>query len=267
MGEQKTGFLLTVKTYVKKFLTKCSLITSLVLGKVKQVPVGYMKLAIHMKIAIAVGVSFMLISIIAAVFSMYPKNEVAHVASNSRTFSSLNKTPEEDNVRRLIPSEVNNGLSDIQAKLANIEGMLSSRRSVVNIDKVRTDLHALGSEVKHIEQLDKNQYSALRSQINSLSSQLGDYQKMTSNKLNEIEDVRKGIKCLGASHLPFQIESIDMVNGRDVVSVMYASMVSPLENGFSLAGWKLKKSDYEHQSAMFVNHKGTCVSVNLGGNF
>lgn len=226
----------------------------------------YKLLAMHLKVAIAAGVGVILLIIIAAIFSGHHHKSTLPVASN--------KTPmkEANIIAKSVPTPsvtggVNDDLTDLQAKLANIEKMLSSRRSVVNIDKVRTDIHSLNQEITQIEQDNKAQYSALRSQITSLSSQLGSYQKTTTSKLDEIEAVKNKVKCLSASHLPFTVQSIDMVNGRNVVSVLYANMVSPLENDFTLAGWKLKSSDYEHQTARFVNRKGVCASVNLNGNF
>ena len=229
----------------------------------------YTSLAMHLKVAIAAGVSVILLIVIVAIFSGH-HHKLTSSAVTKNTFmlkanlvnKSASTTPTSSEAHG-----INDDLTDLQAKLANIEKTLSSQRSVVNIDKVRADVHSVSQEITQIEQDNKAQYSALRSQITRLSSQLGSYQKTTTSKLDEIEAVKNKVKCLSGSHLPFTVQSIDMVNGRNVVSVLYANMVSPLENDFTLAGWKLASSDYEHQTARFVNRKGVCASVSLNGNF
>jgi hypothetical protein len=168
---------------------------------------------------------------------------------------------------QLVTEKVNSGLSDLQAKLANIEVKLSGKHSVVNVDKVRRELHSLGEVVSKIERLNQSQYSSLNTHINDLTVMIAKYQKLTAKKLNEIESVKKGIKCLSSSDLPFRIESVDIVNGHNVVAVMYDKMISPLERGFALAGWKLKSSNYEQQEVVFVNKSGMCARVNLNGDF
>ena len=226
----------------------------------------YKSLVMHLKVAIAAGVGVILLIIIVVIFSDYHHKSILPIVSNKTPLKETNLVAKPV-LTPSITSGVNDNLTDLQAKLANIEKMLSSRRSVVNIDKVRTDIHSLNQEITQIEQDNKAQYSALHSQITSLSLRLGSYQKITTNKLDEIEAVHKKMKCLSGSYLPFVVQSIDMVNGRNVVSVLYANMVSPLENNFTLAGWKLTSSDYEHQTARFMNRKKVCASVNLNGNF
>lgn len=226
----------------------------------------YQSLAIHLKVAIAAGVGIIFLIVVVAIFSGHRHKTASSVIAQKTPMVAANLANQSASTTAGSPG-INDDLTDLQAKLANIEKMLSSHRSVVNIDKVRADIHSLNQEITQIEQDNKAQYSALRSQITSLSSQLGSYQKTTTSKLDEIEAVKNKVKCLSSSHLPFTVQSIDMVNGRNVVSVLYANMVSPLENDFTLAGWKLSSSDYEHQTARFVNRKGVCASVNLNGNF
>lgn len=239
--------------------------------KVKKIVVRlfqrFQALDLPLKIAASAGCCVIFIVVLIVLFSGQNKSSPL-----KNTALSVPKTQDVTSVKQFhdsssITGGVNDDLSDLQAKLANIETMLSSRRSVVNIDKVRNDIHELTQEITLIERENKTQYSALRSQISLLSSQLGSYQKTTSDKLDEIEAVKNKVKCLNASHLPFTVQSIDMVNGRNVVSVLYAKMVSPLENDFTLAGWKLTTSDYEHQTARFVNREGVCAGVNLTSNF
>ncbi len=231
----------------------------------------YQSLAMHLKVAIASGVGIIFLIVVVAIFSGHHHKATSYSVTKNTPMVEANLANQSSSTTTSAPSSgahgINDDLTDLQAKLANIEKMLSSHRSVVNIDKVRADIHSLNQEITQIEQDNKAQYSALRSQITSLSSQLGSYQKTTTSKLDEIEAVKNKVKCLSSSHLPFTVQSIDMVNGRNVVSVLYANMVSPLENDFTLAGWKLSSSDYEHQTARFVNRKGVCASVNLNGNF
>lgn len=228
----------------------------------------YKSLAMHLKVAIAAGMGVIFLIVIVAVFSGHHHKATSSAVTKNTPMVEANLVNKSAST---IPASseahgINDDLTDLQAKLTNIEKMLSSRRSVVNIDKVRADIHSLNQGITQIAQDNKAQYSALRSQITNLSSQLGTYQKTTTSKLNQIEAVKNKVKCLSSSHLPFTVQSIDMVNGRHVVSVLYANMVSPLENDFTLAGWKLTFSDYEHQTARFVNRKGVCASVNLNGN-
>lgn len=229
----------------------------------------YQSLAMHLKVAIAAGVGIILLIVVVAIFSGHRHKTSSSVVAQETPMVAVNLTKQSVSTTPGSSGSygINDDLTDLQAKLANIEKMLSSHHSVVNIDKVRADIHSLNQEITQIEQDNKAQYSALRSQIASLSSQLESYQKTTANKLDEIEAIKNKVKCLSSSHLPFTVQSIDMVNGRNVVSVLYANMVSPLENDFTLAGWKLSSSDYEHQTARFVNRKGVCASVNLNGSF
>ena len=229
----------------------------------------YQSLAIHLKVAIAAGVGIIFLIVVVAIFSGHRHKTSLSVAAQKTPMVTANLANQSESTTPGSSEShgINDDLTDLQAKLASIEKMLSSHRSVVNIDQVRADIHSLNQEITQIVQDNKAQYSALRSQITSLSSQLGSYQKTTTSKLDEIEAVKNKVKCLSSSHLPFTVQSIDMVNGRNVVSVLYANMVSPLENDFTLAGWKLSSSYYEHQTARFVNRKGVCASVNLNGNF
>ncbi len=226
----------------------------------------YKALAMPLKVAIAAGCSVIWLIVFVAVFIGHPHN-TSSPAATKKAVIKQRRLENKSNSSSSITGGVNDDLTDLQAKLVHIEKMLSSRRSVVNIDQVRADIHGLNQEITHIEQDNKTQYSALRSQITNLSSQLDRYQKTTASKLDEIEAVKNKVTCVSRSHLPFTVQSIDMVNGRNVVSVLYANMVSPLENDFTLAGWKLASSDYEHQTARFVNRTGVCASVNLNGHF
>lgn len=225
----------------------------------------YKLLSMQIKIVIPVSILIILILIILAASSTH--HSKANNYEANLVAEKLNST---DALKASVSPEtggLNDDLTDLQQKLANVEKMLSSRHSVINLDKVRSEINGLNQVVNQIESANKAQYNSLHSQIQDLSSQLESYQKLTASKLDEIESVNKKEKCLSASHLPFIVQSIDMVNGRDVISVLYDNMISPLENNFTLAGWRLKESDYQHQTARFVNRKGLCVNVNLNGEF
>lgn len=259
LKERVRSMLNTIKKTLSNSYCCIKGISAITLGR-------YKILAMHLKVAIVAGIGVILLIVLVTIFSGHHHGSASSVIASKPTIkpvSSIKKI----NLSESMTGGVNDDLTDLQAKLANIEKMLSNRRSVVNIDKVRTDIHGLNQEITQIEQENKAQYSALRSQITSLSSQLGAYQKTTTSKLNEIEAVKNKVSCLSSSHLPFTVQSIDRVNGRNVVSILYANRISPLENDFTLVGWKLTSSNYAHQSARFVNRKGVCVSVNIKDNF
>jgi hypothetical protein len=219
----------------------------------------YQALTMFVRVVIAAGFFVIFVIILVAFFTGNHHRVAPSVKAHQRAV--VQHSPASS------ATGVSDDLIDLQAKLAHVEKMLSSKHSVVNIDQVKQDIKGLNQEITQIEQDNKAQYSALRLQITRLSSQLGGYQKTTTRKLDEIDAIKGKVRCLTAAHLPFTVQSIDLVNGRNVVSVMYADMVSPLENNFTLAGWKLASSNYEHQTARFISRKGVCASVNLNGTF
>ncbi len=205
------------------------------------------------------------IALIAIILLIMITSSLSHFRHSINSEEGLN----DHTINRPLPvtDNVSSDLTDLQAKLANIESMLSAKKSVVDVDRIKESIGELNEEILQIEDENKSQYGALHAEITNLFSQVITYQKQTTDKLNEIANANNKKICIAASNLPFVVQSIDMINGRNVVSVSYADMTSPLESSFSLAGWKLVESDYEHQTARFVNHTDQCVEINLKGEF
>ena len=157
-------------------------------------------------------------------------------------------------------------LTDVQAKLKGLMDMVSQSNDKPNIQVMKTTIDQLNGEIEVIKKDESDRYTALMNKITTLSAQLTTNQKETNRKFNNLVAIETHKTCLSKDKLPFKVNSIDMINGREVVSVYYDSMVTPLEQDFSLAGWKLKSANYQTQTATFVNAKGICAQSNLSGS-
>ena len=196
----------------------------------------YRALALPMKVTTVAGLGVVFLLILVALYPNPPQTAALSTLTPKASAKPVNtNSPPEPSL--VMTSPVNEGLTDLQAKLAHIETLLSRKDAVLDIDKVRDEIHSLNQQIAQIEAANQAQYTALRAQIKGLSEQVGAYQKTTASKLDAIVAIKTKVRCLSGAHLPFRVQSIDEVNGTNVVSVLYANQVTPLETNFSLAGW------------------------------
>ena len=236
-------------THSKRFFTKAG--------------AAYRGLRRLMKIALGAGLLlFLLLLVFIINVSHHPHKKTQTQKIHAHVVQQRTSTPALDTA-----NHVNEALSDLQAKLANVEQMLAKNSGAIDRDKLKNDIHLMIRTLNQITLDEKQAYETLSAQIHGLSTALSHYQKTTVQKLDAMDAKNHPLKCLEPSHLPFTVQSIDRINGQDVVSVLYAAKNAALEKDFSIAGWKLVASDYEQQKARFVNRQGACVSVNLPGSF
>lgn len=158
-------------------------------------------------------------------------------------------------------------LNAIQATLAQVQQRLSQPATPALNASIKTTLAGVTASLSHLQASNQQHYQALSQQVGKLASTVASNQHATVKQLTTLEKLNSHQTCLSADHLPFTVRSIDWINGQAVVSVQYNHSVVPLEQHFSLAGWQLKHSDYEQQTAQFTNTQGVCAAVQLKGGF
>jgi len=118
-------------------------------------------------------------------------------------------------------------LEDIQKDLASIENKMPEIMKLSNMDKLAAQLDAMG---QHID------------------SQMATLDKKLPNEA-------KPSKFLKADALPWQVVSVDNMEGQLYVSVKYQNHVQPLMPGESLAGWKVTAIDEDGSVELSSNGK------------
>ena len=169
--------------------------------------------------------------------------------------------------QKTTPVSIPDQLTNVQAQLADIVTLVSNSQDTADMKAIKTALSGLSEQVGSIKTEEQNRYNAIMAQYTALTQQLIANQKETNKNFTNLEAIDQHKKCYPASKLPFTVRSIDLINGRVVVSVFYDTMVTPLEKNFTLAGWQLSNANYTTQVATFVDAKGICAQSNLNSNF
>lgn len=142
-------------------------------------------------------------------------------------------------------------LITLKNDLKHINAEPEDHQLLVNIDSLKHDLAtvATSSDIKQLQ----DKLNLIRSDINS---QVNDLRKEINDKILHKE-------TLNASVLPFQVLSVDMINGQPFVNVEFDHHIAPLSVGDVLSGWRLFSADYDSATAQFLNEHNQYVKVNL----
>ena len=183
-------------------------------------------------------------------------HKITHLKKSIQNTKSVVKTL--GTVTQINPEQ--NQLNDISAKLANIEKILNNKGAYVDIDNIKTSLSILIAKVNALSQANDQ---AITNQITQSKKQLNQKLNTINVELSDIKKQNTPHRVISASHLPFQVVSIDNIQNDDIVSVHYDNHLLPIELNAKLAGWTLIKANTEDQTAQFENKSQDYVNIGL----
>ncbi len=96
----------------------------------------------------------------------------------------------------------------------------------------------------------------LASMKDDVDSQMFDLKKAVANS----SDVKQYVN---AKVLPFHVISIDVISQQPFVSIEYATHITPLAVGDTVAGWQITSADYDAAQVEFKNDHDQYVKVSL----
>lgn len=157
-------------------------------------------------------------------------------------------------------------VGDIQEELLGIahSQKVHPDNNQQDISKVEAQLSALTTSVSALSLQMQQTLSASSASIeerdDAIGAKLG---AVFSQSLEAIKQSHQPIQYLKPSDLPFEVISIDSIEGSSVVSVSYDYKTSALDVGFNLAGWELLSASYAKQRAEFINKQDQHVIIQL----
>lgn len=177
--------------------------------------------------------------------------------------SESKKSAETEKVNAAIYYQVQKSSKDlnlISQQVSELSNKLSQKRSVVELDslkaslsKISTQIQSMKDENSHsIAQLMKNQGALVNQKLDSLQA-----------GVTALQAAENKAVYLSEKELPFLVESVDLIQQQPVVTVRYDHKSQPLDIGYTLAGWELKKANFAKQCAEFRNHKDQHILVHL----
>ena len=156
-------------------------------------------------------------------------------------------------------------VSDIQGELLGIAHSQKTHpdNHQQDISKVEAQLNALTTSVSALSLQMQQTLSASSASIQESDAAIGAKLGAVSQSLEAIKQSHQPIQYLKPSDLPFEVISIDSIEGSSVVSVSYDYKTSALDVGFNLAGWELLSASYAKQRAEFINKQDQHVIIQL----
>ena len=152
------------------------------------------------------------------------------------------------------------GLVEVQNKLNEIKVKLNQPPPILDLSSINHHIDVLRQFITQLKQQDTHQLGELFStEQATIKSQLNSMTEL----LNRLEEQKHPIKMLPTDSLPFKIVSIDAIQDVSVISVKYDYKTQALEQGDSLAGWKVTQLDFAKQFVDFENMEHAHVQVNL----
>lgn len=156
-------------------------------------------------------------------------------------------------------------VGDIQEELLGIAHSQKTHpdNNQQDISKVEAQLNALTTSVSALSLQMQQTLSASSASIEERDDAIGAKLGAVSQSLEAIKQSYQPIQYLKPGDLPFEVISIDSIEGSSVVSVSYDYKTSALDVGFNLAGWELLSASYAKQRAEFINKQNQHVIIQL----
>jgi hypothetical protein len=153
-------------------------------------------------------------------------------------------------------------LSPVTTQLTNISTKLDAPSSSTDLKPITKELTQLKNLIQQLQNKDSHQlgdlFSTGQDEIKKQLSQV-------ANLLAKLDEQKHPIKRLPASKLPFKVISIDSIQDSSVASVAYNYKTQAIEQGDSLAGWKVIQLNFAKQLVEFENSDKSHVLVHLKG--
>ena len=153
-------------------------------------------------------------------------------------------------------------LSPVTTQLTDISTKLDTPSSSTDLKPITKELTQLKNLIQQLQLKDSHQLGDL------FSTGQGEIKKQLSqvaNLLAKLDEQKHPVKRLPASQLPFKVISIDSIQDSSVASVMYSYKTQSIEQGDSLAGWKVIQLNFAKQLIEFENSDKSHVLVHLKG--
>lgn len=162
-----------------------------------------------------------------------------------------------------------NTLTMLGMSLSKMDNHLTAITQLLDSGKPMSQksLAALKDSLSQLQQnllyANQNQSTLVQKALGRATFLIQHETKQINAKLAELLKATHSVKYLPAKTLPFQVQYIENIQGQDVVSVEYHHLNFPLMAGEQLAGFRLVRSDFNQQSAIFKNAKAQQVRVRL----
>lgn len=153
-------------------------------------------------------------------------------------------------------------LSPVTTQLSSISKKLDAPSSSTDLNPVTRELTQLKNLIQQLQLKDSHQLGDL------FSTGQGEMKKQliqVVNLLAKLDEQKHPIKRLPVSTLPFKVISIDSIQDSSVASVAYNYKTQAIEQGDSLAGWKVIQLNFIKQLVEFENSDKSHVLVHLKG--
>ncbi len=189
-------------------------------------------------------IGFLLLLII--LFAVHQQsNDVTNLtlSQNKQTLTILNQLSDINNQLQQLTSSPQNSQS-FKIALTSISNDLSSIQKSVNELAKTSDVQKVSSQ--------------LASMQNDVDAQMLDLKKAVASSNDSKQ-------YLDAKVLPFHVISIDVISQQPFVSIDYASHITPLAVGDTVAGWKIAAADYDAAQVEFKNAHDQYVKISLQG--
>jgi hypothetical protein len=127
-------------------------------------------------------------------------------------------------------------------------------QSNTNPDKeaILNQLSQLTQEFQDIRITNTKAFEGLQEKLYQQQNDMAAQLQSIASSINLIQHALQPVNYIDSRALPFELVSIDVIEGNPLVSVNYNHTTIPLEAGFNLAGWQLLTANYENQTAEFI---------------
>lgn len=165
---------------------------------------------------------------------------------------------EEDNLSTTILVK----LEQLENKIEGLNQKLAANPLTETKEMVREHFSKLSGVIKSMPNFDSGQLvqtfaDTIQQTEASLKKDITDL----SSSIKSLTFSSQAIQFLPKETLPFKVLSIDSIQGTSVGSMEYDFKTIPLEEGDSLAGWKIKTLDYAKQCIELTNSKNEHVRL------
>lgn len=153
-------------------------------------------------------------------------------------------------------------LEHLENKIEVLNQKFISSESSETKEMIRDNFAQLADIVKSIPNFDSNYFTQTLAHIiqqteTSLKKEMTDL----SSSIKGLTIFSQAIQFLPKESLPFTVLSIDSIQGTTVGSIEYDFKTIPLEEGDSLAGWKINALDYAKQCIELTNSKNEHIRL------
>lgn len=185
-------------------------------------------------------------------------------SSHSAQKAALMKTGQVSPAERLAVMERSGSLDELPV-MQNLKRKLTqlSEQFERQVDGIQ-DRAVILNSLQGLNSRLSEQESEQSSQIKLIKSELDTQYHDIQSRLSHLQDLMQAShlpvsssQYLDSTQLPFNVVSIDAIDGRVLLSVRYNHTTLPFEKGATLAGWRLEKVNYTEQSAVFAEQPAT----------